>query len=53
MKFSTADSRVRMLRFADVSGANSVPGENFIDFCRREIFKTFSENIPIELKKKV
>jgi len=26
-------------------------GENFIDFCRRKIFKTFSENIPIELKK--
>jgi len=23
-------------------------GENFIDFCRREIFKTFSENILIE-----
>jgi len=27
-------------------------GENFIDFFRREIFKNFSENVPIEFKKK-
>jgi hypothetical protein len=26
-------------------------GKNFVDFCRRERFKTFSENIAIEFKK--